>query len=101
MRQVLVLVCLALVASIMWLNHEPSPLKLELGSDKSLSELEKLAPNRWLEWKWSFPDERWDPNEVDAAERACGATRRQLQGLGRCVDATWAIEFEWKIESDS
>ena len=28
-----------------------------------------FAPNEWLAWKWSFPDDHWDPKEFDAAAR--------------------------------
>ena len=87
MRQVLVLVCLALIAAVIWLpQRRPSIVS---GSDQSESEFEKLAPNRWLEWKWSFPDDHWDPNEVDAAEREARLHAEQQMTHSRVVEGEW------------
>ena len=56
--------------------------------ERSEAPLGKLAPNVWLEWKWSYPDDRWDPAEADAAERE--ARLHASQGASaRVVEGTW------------
>ena len=47
----------------------------------------KLAPNLWQEWKWSFPDVTWHPEEADAAERE--ARLHASQSQDRVVEGTW------------
>ena len=47
----------------------------------------KLAPNLWQEWKWSFPDATWNPEDADAAERE--ARLHDAQNHQRVIEGTW------------
>ena len=47
----------------------------------------KLAPHFWQEWKWSFPDDQWNPEDADAAERE--ARLHAQSETSRVVEGTW------------
>ena len=47
----------------------------------------KLAPHFWQEWKWSFPDDQWNPEDADAAERE--ARLHAQSQASRVVEGTW------------
>ncbi len=48
----------------------------------------KQAPNLWAAWGWSYPDDVWDPAEVDAAYHAA-VHRGADADDARDVDGTW------------
>jgi len=55
---------------------------------RSVEHKDKFEPNRWLEWKWSYPDDRWDPSQADAAYREA-QLHAQHEGA-RVVNGSWA-----------
>ena len=55
----------------------------------------KLAPNLWQEWKWSFPDASWNPEEADAAERQ--ARLHASQSQDRVIEGTWTQHGPLKV----
>ena len=46
----------------------------------------KMTPHFWQEWKWSFPDDQWNPEDADAAEREA---RLHAQSQASRVEGTW------------
>ena len=76
----LVLVCLTFLVGM------ASLVKVDVVSE-SLAPKGKLAPNFWQEWKWSYPDATWNPEEADKAEREARLHGEQQQG--RVVEGTW------------
>ena len=76
----LVLVCLTFLVGM------ASLVKEDVVSE-SLAPKGKLAPNFWQEWKWSYPDATWNPEEADKAEREARLHGEQQQE--RVVEGTW------------
>ena len=76
----LVLVCLTFLVGM------ASLVKVDVVSE-SLAPKGKLAPNFWQEWKWSYPDATWNPEEADKAEREARLHGEQQQE--RVVEGTW------------
>ena len=76
----LVLVCLTFLVGM------ASLVKVDVVSE-SLAPKGKLAPNFWQEWKWSYPDAIWNPEEADKAEREARLHGEQQQE--RVVEGTW------------